>query len=115
MTNAPVTLSEKQTAAALGLTVDFFRRERPELEANGFPPPVYPDPDRPGARNRRWSPAAVQAWIDRPRAGADRIVPPWPAAPDADSDQLAAAMRDKRRQMLAQSIPSAAAALGGSR
>lgn len=59
------TIPEARVAKALGMTVEYFRRQRPELEAAGLPPPVFPCPDRPSARNRRWSPAAVQAWIDR--------------------------------------------------
>lgn len=50
-------LTEKQTAAHLGQSVTWLRRQLKDLEANGFPKidPII----------RRWDLLAIDAWLDQ--------------------------------------------------
>ena len=93
------TMTEFQVAAALDFAVEFFRRQRPALEAAGFPAPVFPVPDQPRTRCRRWSRTAVNQWIDRP------VQPETAAASETETAQA------ERRRRLAQRIAASAAGM----
>jgi predicted DNA-binding transcriptional regulator AlpA len=79
----PISLTATAVAQLLGITVEtFYRRVTGLKRDHGFPPPL------PGGR--RYSAAAVRAWIDRGGA------PPPAAAPALDDD-----VADCEQQLLA--------------
>lgn len=52
-------LDRAGVARKLGITVEKFYRNRPELEADGFPRPVLGN-----MSGARWDPAAIDRWLD---------------------------------------------------
>lgn len=57
---APKLLTSRQVAEIFGWSLEHWRRQRPKLEAAGFPGPVTP----PGTR---WDPVAIERWLARQR------------------------------------------------
>ena len=75
-------LTQAEVAAGLRRSTRTFRRQRPDLEAAGFPPPAAANGNRP-----LWDPAAVQAWQDRQMQAASPA--PSPEARAAVAGDLA--------------------------
>lgn len=94
------TLTAKQVAGELSMSEDWFRRAQPQLEAEGFPPPLpLPSLRHETGRRRRprkvWSADAVRDWIRNPRrsplvspAAANDAAPARPDIPARDRDIL---------------------------
>lgn len=80
MQPAPIALTATQVAQLLGITVEtFYRRVTALKRDHGFPPPL------PGSR--RYSAAAVRAWVDRGGT------PPPPPAPELEGEVAACEAR----------------------
>jgi len=87
-------LDRSAVARKLGITVEKFYRQRPDLEAEGFPAPAIGR-----MSGARWDPVAIDRWLDRklstpaPAASGAGKVEDWGAELDRNAAALAAGRR----------------------
>ncbi len=89
-------MKARQVAARLQVTVEWFYRNRAQLEAADFPRPL------PGFKQGRWSAEAIEDWISRGSAG-DQAEPPEPEPQSIEDlqERLRATLETRGRKIAA--------------